>query len=117
MFSAFFEECYIKLCDGGSLLTPVVHPHIQMSKLATFGSIISYAYITSGFLPIRVAFPCLAAMLLGPATLIPDKILTEAFIDSLSVHDAGVFKQALSIAENNDVFPSAVESGLRFWVS
>ena len=28
------------------------------------------------------------------------------------MQDAGVFKQALSIAENNDVFPSAVESGL-----
>lgn len=110
MFSAFYEECYLKLCDGGTLLTPVVHPHIQMSQLATFGSIISYAYITSGFLPIRIAFPCLAAILLGPVQ-IPDKILTESFVDSLSVHDAGVFRSALTIGTGK-TFPPTVEADL-----
>ena len=67
-------------------------------------------YITSGFLPIRIAFPCLAAILLGPVQ-IPDKILTESFVDSLSVHDAGVFRSALT-TETGKTFPPTVESDL-----
>ena len=112
MFSAFIEESYLKLFDGGSLLTPIVHPHTQLSQLATLGTVISYAYIVSGFLPIRVALPCLAAVMLGPMTNIPDVILLEAFVDSMSVHDAGVLKNALSITSTDtNLFPSTIQSG------
>ena len=106
MFSAFFEDCYIKLFDGGSLLCPAVHPHIPMSKLPTVGAIISHSYLTTGYLPIRIAFPCLAAILLGPSEDIPEKIFIESFINSLSVHEAGIFKEAFAICEKQ--FPPAL---------
>ncbi len=65
-------------------------------KVATLGTIISHGYLTCGFLPIRVAFPVLAATLLGPGVVIHDSIITEAFADYLCVHESGVLRQALA---------------------
>ena len=107
MFSAFFEDCYVKLFDGGSLLCPVVHPHTPVSKLPTVGAVISHSYLTTGYLPIRIAFPCLAAILLGSSVDIPENFLVEAFVNSLSVHEAGIFKEAFAICEKQ--FPSALQ--------
>ena len=109
MFSAYFEECYLKFFDGGSLLTAVIHPHIQMSKLPNIGAVISHAYLVCGFLPIRIAFPCLAAMLFGSTANFPEKFLVEAFVDSLSVHDAGIFKEAFNVIDSTSkLFPSTI---------
>ncbi|MCG8624697.1 MAG: hypothetical protein MJE68_22210 [Proteobacteria bacterium] len=44
MFSAFFEEAYTKLFDGGSLLAPAVLPRIDMSVWPVMGPITSHAY-------------------------------------------------------------------------
>ena len=99
MFSAFFEECYVKLFDGGSLLCPVVHSHIPVSKFPTVGTIISHSYLTTGYLPIRIAFPCLAAILLGPSVDIPENFFIKAFVNSVSTHKAGIFKEAFTIRD------------------
>ncbi len=70
LFSAFFEEAYKKLFDGSSLLCPVVHPGMDVS---TVGLIISHAYLVTGLLPTRIAFPCL--ILLGTNVDIPDCLI------------------------------------------
>ena len=110
MFSGFFEECYLKYFDGGSLLTPVIHPHVDITKLPTIGAIISHSYIVSGFMPVRIAFPCLLAVLFGPATTVPEGILLEVFVDSLTVHEAEIFKTAINMG--GETFPSTIQSNL-----
>lgn len=96
MFSGFFNECYMKFFDGGVLLTPIIHPHTDISKLTTIGAIISHSYLISGSLPVRIAFPTLAAILLGPATVVPQSMLLEAFVENLSAHESGLLKQAFN---------------------
>ena len=92
MFTAFFEEGYQKLFDGSTLLMPAVHPNIELSTLSIFGSVMSHAYMVSGVLPIRIAFPCLAHCFIGTNIKIPDNIMVASLIDSFSVHDAAVIK-------------------------
>ena len=95
VFSAFFEEAYIRLFDGSSLLTPADFPNVEMPPLATLGAIISHAYMMTGGLPVKVAFPALAAMLLLDPGTIPEDILTGSFVDSLSCVDANTFREAM----------------------
>ena len=45
MFSAFLEEAYAKLFDGGLLLLPAVLPHINTSVWPVMGTIISHSYL------------------------------------------------------------------------
>ena len=80
MFSAFFEDAYAKLFDGGSLLVPAVLPHIDESVWPVMGAIISHAYLVSGILPIWIAFPCLSAILLPPKGQLPNNVLVESFV-------------------------------------
>ena len=61
MFSGFWEEAYFKFFDGSSLHTPVLHATIDMTKLPLLGKILSHGFLVCGYLPIRVAFPSLAA--------------------------------------------------------
>ena len=84
MFSAFYEKAYEHMFDGCSLLSPVVHPGMDLSLLTTMGVIVSHAYMVSGILPIRIDFPCLAHSLLGISETIPKSVIVEAFQDSLS---------------------------------
>ena len=89
MFSAFYEKAYEKLFDGSSLLCPVLHPE----------TVISHAYMVTGILPVRIAFPCLAHSLLGTSETVPESAIVEAFQDSLSTHDSNIFKNALEEAK------------------
>ena len=115
LFSGFFEECYVKLFDGGLVLTPFIHPHMKPSQLKSVRKVISHAYLDSGVFPIRIAFPCLAAILLTMAKDIPARYRLEALVDSLSVYDAGVLKRALEFTDagpNCRDFPSDIQSSL-----
>ena len=94
MFSAFLEEAYAKLFDGGLLLLPAVLPHIDTSVWPAMGTIISHSYLVSGILPIRIAFPGLSAILLPCTKRIASKCLVESFVDCLSQHDTTIFKIA-----------------------
>ena len=95
MFSAFSEKTYERLFDGSSLLCPTVHPKMEMSVLTTVGFVISQAYMVTGILPVRIAFPCLAHSLLGTSATIPKSIIVEAFRDFISMHESNIVKRAL----------------------
>ena len=58
------------------------------------GAIISHAYMVTGILPVRVAFPCLAQCLLGTTVAVPSSILGETLIDSLTPYEADIVKRA-----------------------
>ena len=93
MFSAFYEA-YQKHFEGTSLVTPVVHPGTDSSSLPVLGCAISHGYVVSGTLPIRIAFPTLAAMLL-PHSQLPDEVRINTLIDSLSVYDTMLLSKLL----------------------
>ena len=60
MFSAFWEEAYIEF-EGEWLVIPSVRPGVDI------GTILIHGFMVCGFLPVRLAFPVVAAVLLGPA--------------------------------------------------
>ena len=109
LFSAFFEEVYVRLFDGTYMLHPAMNPSIDISVFGTVGAVISHAFLTTGFLPDRISFPCLAAVLLGPtvASKISDKLLQSSFIESLSAHEANIM---LSASQQTVSFSAALEA-------
>ena len=100
MLSGFWEEAYIKYFDCCSLLTPVIHPQMDMEILPILGGILSHGYLAGGFIPIRITFPTLACLLLGPSSSIPDTVLLDTFQDSLSEYEAGTVKEALQCSSS-----------------
>ena len=113
MYSAFFEETYKHLFDGSTLLCPVVHPEMDVSTLATVGTIISHAYMVTGILPIRIAFPCLAQCLLGTTVAVPPSILVETLIDSLTPYEADIVKKAFEEVKHQlPTFSTDIMTGL-----
>ena len=88
MFAAFWEEAY-KL----TLLSPVLHPHIDMQSLLKLDLILSHGYLCSGFLPTHIVLPVLVYILLGTTVELPSSTLIQAFADSLSLHKASRIKE------------------------
>ena len=95
MFSAFWEEVYRRFFDGACLLTPNLHATTDMSALPLLGQILSHGFLISGYIPIRIAFPSLAGILLGPTTNVSSQFLIEAFAESLCSYEATTVKEAL----------------------
>ena len=118
-FTAFYDVAYRKYFDGSTLVTPAIHPGTDITALKTLGCIVSHAYLTCGILPVRVAFPCLAQMLLPHDGLtIPDEVYVQTFFDSLSVHDQGVLKAAYEeIKQKRPSFSEGVKSSLQVVLS
>ena len=104
MFSAYWEEAYSQFFDGSALLTPVLHPGVDMSVLPSLGTVLSHGYLVCGFIPTRIAFPVLASIFLGSEVKIPKRILIESFAECLSSIEAGVVKNAL-ISTDKDFSP------------
>ena len=100
LFSAFWEESYVKNFDGEKLLVPAVHPNMDMTVLRLLGTILSHGFMVCGFLPIRLAFPIVAAALLGPETEFPDSMIIDSFIDYLSTYESSLISQALCEVKN-----------------
>ena len=96
MFSAYWEEAFKTFFGGNSVLTPVIHPAIDMLSLPSLGLVLSHGYIVSGFLPTRVVFPSLAHMLLGPSIEVPADMLLEAFADGLNSFERCTLKDAMN---------------------
>ena len=46
-------------------------------------------------MPIRVAFPCMAGVLLGPMTDFSSSVLIEVFSESFCSYEAAIIKQAM----------------------
>ena len=97
MLSGFWKEAYRQQCDGSALFVPVVHAQSDMSVFSTLGRILSHGYLLEGFLPVRIAFPTLVVMLLGPNVQLPDDIVKQSFADSLDSVEASLIKCCLTI--------------------
>jgi len=74
MLSAFWDETYYQIFDGESLLSPALHPQVELSHFAILGTILSHEYLSSGFLPVRVFLPSLAIVLFGENAKIEDML-------------------------------------------
>ena len=94
LFTAFYDTVYCKYFDGVSLLYPALNPHMKTSDLKTLGLILSCAYLLAGIVPVRIAFPTLAAILLPKFKGIPEHVMFESFTGSISAHDAAVIELA-----------------------
>ena len=79
-----------------------------MSIFQILGMIISHAYLVAGFLPERLAFPCLAASLLGPESSFDSDILEHEVVSCLSAHEAGVLRDAIKYKGTS--YPSEILS-------
>jgi len=83
MFSSFLEEAYSRFFDAACILTPNLHATTNMSALPLLGKILSYGFLISGYIPIYIAFPSLAGILLGLTNKVSPQFLIEAFTESL----------------------------------
>ena len=109
MFSAFYGTVCSKFCDGVSLLYPVVNPHVKPSELKTLGLIFSCGYLLAGVLPVRIAFPTLAAILIPKSEDLPDHVMVDSFIGSLS---AAVVESARKKVESKEQFSESLQVNL-----
>ena len=98
MFSAFWEHAYFHFFEGSNPLTPCLHANTDMSALPQLGRALSHGYLVCGYFPVRVAFPCLAAVVLNLYIEISQKILVQNFAESLSRSEAATVKGALASA-------------------
>lgn len=94
MFSAFWEQAYVRLFEGATILTPLIHPQTDTTIFPVLGRILSHGYLVTGFLPIRIALPTLIGMLLGLGRLIPSDIVEDAFLDYLCCVERETIKEA-----------------------
>ena len=81
----FFEEVYIKHFDGASLLVPVDIPNASLPPFSVLGARFSHAYMVAGILPVKIAFPTLAYILLPTVCNLPDPLLPGAFLCSVDI--------------------------------
>ncbi len=100
MFSAYWEEVYSHYFDGNSVLTPMIHPGINLGVLPMIGCALSHGYLVSGFLPTRIAFPTIGSILLGNSIKVPSDMLIKSFGDSLNPIERSVLKECLSVSSN-----------------
>jgi len=95
MLSGFWEEAYHQLFDGECLLSLVLHPEMNMSNFLIIGGIISHGYLSSGFLPVRIAIPCLAALLFGSTVKIHNDVYVQTFLETVSIVEAAFLNKLL----------------------
>ena len=110
MYAAFWQEAYKLYFDGSTLLTPVLHLHVDMQSLPKLGVILSHGYLYSGFLPKHVVLPALVYILLGTTVKLPSPMLLTGFADSLSSHEASRIKGALLV--NGSEFSEELKGSL-----
>ena len=96
--------------DGSTLLTPVLHLHVDIQSLPKLGVILSHGYLYSGFLPKHVVLPALVYILLGTTVKLPSPMLLIGFADSLSSHEASRIKGALLV--NGSEFSEELKGSL-----
>ena len=112
MYAGFWHKAYSVLFEGATLLTPMIHPQMDMNTFTVIGRILSHGYMVSGTLPIRIALPTLICMLLGPAAAssISDKVLLNTFLDFISTYERSTLK--LALACDGVSFPVSVQEEL-----
>ena len=100
LFSAFWEDAYVKDFDGSSTYVPSVHPHSDISRYSVLGAIMSHGFMSSGILPNRLAFPVIASTLLGTDVAFPDSVIVDSFTDHVSSYESTIFREALTLANS-----------------
>lgn len=110
IYFPFWEDVYLKYFDRSSLLSPMVHANVDMESLPQLGKVLSHGFLACGYFPVRVAFPVLASILMGPTIEIQPKILIQTFAESLCSYEASVVKQAL--AESGEVFSDELQANM-----
>jgi len=109
-YSAFWQKVYSALFEGATLLTPMIHPQMDMSVFTIIGCILSHGYLVSGVLPVCIALPTLICMLLGPGTSVSDKILLNTFLDFISTCERSTLNSALAYTDKT--FPRQLQEEL-----
>ena len=99
MFAAFWEKAYEHLFDGSTLLTPAMHAGVNFSTFPILGRIISHGYIGCGYLPVRIAFPCLSTML-DTKDDVSNFMLLEAFASCISPVEASFLKSCFTVSSS-----------------
>ena len=97
MFSAFWVDAYIRAFDGCNTLVPQAHPHVDLAMFPVLATILSHGFLVTGMLPVRIAFPCLAAVVLGPMVTIPDSTFIASLADYVSPYEGSILKRAFSV--------------------
>lgn len=69
-----------------------MHAQLDMSALPILGKILSHSYLGSGLLPLRIAFPTLAALLDSEVHAVSDDVLVETFLCALSATESSIVK-------------------------
>jgi len=111
MYSSFWEIAYKKLFEGAILLTPMIHPQMDLGIFPIIGRILSRGYLTVGILPVRITLPTLICMLLGPTASVSKEVLLDTFLDYISAEERKTIQQALLYRER-DTFPHELQEGL-----
>ena len=111
MYSGFWKQAYKKLFEGATVLTPMIHPQMDMSVFPIIGRILSHGYLVAGILPTRIALPTLMLMLLGAATTVATDTLLDTFLDFISASERQMFKLALSFNKEK-AFPPYLQEEL-----
>ena len=97
MLSEFWKNTLPIYFEGDNQMIPLIHAHTNMVIFSTLGKILSHGYLISGVLPLQVAFPSMASVLLGINVEFDDQILIECFANCLSHVEADHIKQCLQI--------------------
>lgn len=108
VIGAFWEEVFSKFFDGVTCVIPASKPGIEMDLFHVMGRIVSHDYVVTGFLAVRISFPCLCTMLLGTNVTIPNQLLIISFIDFLNNRESTIIETAL----NSEHFSSSLISKL-----
>ena len=88
----------MSLMAPGNILVPAVHPGADMTNLPILGAILSHGFLSSSFLPIRLAFPVIASVLLGLSVEVPDVIIMDSFVDFVSSYEGTILKEAMQLS-------------------
>ena len=110
MLEEFWKNVYMKYFDGATLLVPNLHAQSDMAIFQKLGTIMSHGYLFCHVLPTRIAFPCIAACLIGLDVQIADNIYLRSFIDYLSQAEQKVVKESITVKSN--AFSKQVERDL-----
>ena len=77
---------------------PLIHPGSNADMFTKLGRILSHGYMQCGLLPLKIAFPALATMLLGVGICIPNSTF------GLNGYEQELLKQGLDSKEFHMIF-------------
>lgn len=99
MLSQFWEITLPMYFEGSNQVVPVIHAQTNMAQFTTLGKIISHGYLVSGVLPLQIAFPTLAGILLGAGVEVDSEVLISSFANSLNPIEAQLVKDCLQVKD------------------